>query len=298
VSDSPLVSVLVRTTGRIPLLRRALATIRDQRYRNLELVVIEDGPRTLDEVVADLAPLRILYEPLGRRAGRCVAGNEALRLATGEYFVLLDDDDGFYPDHVERLVEAARASGNRVVYSWGMEVPSRYAPMGDRVICEGLPRPVGHRSFSQLALLDDNFMPSNTVLFHRSLYEACGGFDLELQRLEDWDLWVRFSSHNGPFACVPAVTSFHRVPMDAKVNRRRDAEMEAYLPQVRRKHADLRFVIEGKQLLTEYENLRGKPPLRRRLLTRFPLLRNTIDDVRGFVERTAIKAIRRHAPRV
>jgi glycosyltransferase involved in cell wall biosynthesis len=296
----PKVSILVRTTGRVPLLRQALASVAAQRYRRIEVVLVEDGPATLQPLVDEFAALHIVYAPLDRRRGRSAAGNEALRLATGDYCLFLDDDDGLYPDHVLHLVDAVLATGNHVAHCWALEVPSRYSAAGDRVVRQGAPRCAGHRGFSQLALLDDNYLPINSVLFHRSLYEACGGFDPELARLEDWNLWVRYASHNGPFATVPRVTAYYRVPMDERSNRRRDDELAASLALARKKHAELRFVFDAQQLTIEYARLRDEPlapAALRRLLTRFPALRPVADVARRLVDR-ALAARRLQAPRV
>ena len=108
--SGPLVSVIVRTmAGRRSRLLEAVASVAQQTYRRVELVLVEDGSDTARALVdawslsGDFAGVR--YQALAK-SGRCVAGNAGLALATGSLMCFLDDDDLFYADHLETLVEA------------------------------------------------------------------------------------------------------------------------------------------------------------------------------------------------
>lgn len=47
--------------------------------------------------------------------------------------------------------------------------------------------------FNRLLLYTFNYIPIQSIMFQKSLYEEYGGFDEKLDNLEDWDLWVRYS---------------------------------------------------------------------------------------------------------
>ncbi len=53
---------------------------------------------------------------------------------------------------------------------------------------------IHQRPFNLEHLRWSNFMPVNCVLFERSLFEEFGGFDEDLDVLEDWDLWLRYAA--------------------------------------------------------------------------------------------------------
>jgi GT2 family glycosyltransferase len=236
---TPRVSVLVRTANRPALLREALRSISRQTYPNLEVVVVEDGPPQARELIArEFAGLDAVYRAVGARAGRCVAGNLAMSLASGEYFVFLDDDDLLYADHVEVLVGAVQREGTRAAYALAIEVPTaveswdpyRYTEIA-RNAC------VVHRQpFSRAVLWRHNYLPIQSVLFHRSLYEELGGFDPAIEKLEDWNLWIRYSLA-ADFTYVPKLTSRYRVPADADVQARRYQEAGAFVEAARRAEA-------------------------------------------------------------
>jgi glycosyltransferase involved in cell wall biosynthesis len=273
----PKVSVLVRSTGRPDLMEKTLRTVANQVYPNIETVLVEDGPATLHAVVDAFADLEIVYVPMGRPAGRCAAGNEALRRATGEYCIFLDEGDGFYADHLEQLIGAVLSDKCKVSYSWAFEVPTQYREDGESILREGPHRTTLKREFSHLELFHHNFLPLVSVLFHRSLFEACGGFDPELSGLEDWNLWVRFSIKSGPFKLVPKTTAFYRIPLRATDVLKEQAELDQQLEAASAKHAKLTFTASVPDLVREYERLFANPAARTdvvaRVLNRFPVLR-------------------------
>jgi len=58
------------------------------------------------------------------------------------------------------------------------------------------------------------------VLFSRALYEKAGGFDEDIDCLEDWLLWLRFTAVEPDWLCVPQVTAIYHVPFDLTARRR------------------------------------------------------------------------------
>lgn len=248
----PRVSVLIRTIGRQPMLRRALSSVANQTYRNIEVVIVEDGPETLTEFLDAFDGVEIVYKPLGRNLGRCEAGNEAMRTASGEYFVFLDEDDEFYADHVEQLVAELGHSGRKAAYATAFEVQTRYG--ADHEIAAEGPYEVVHRQpFSRLRLCRANYLPILAVLFHRSLFEQHGGFDPELDRLEDWDLWLRFAGEAGGFGFVDKTTALYRVPFDYDQDKDRRDEHAAYQSLIMEKRRDDTIAMTVGEIAADFE---------------------------------------------
>jgi GT2 family glycosyltransferase len=236
----PRVSVLIRTVGRQALLRSALRSVAHQTYRNIEVVIVEDGPATLSSLLRDFQDIpEIVYYAFGHNKGRSEAGNKAMELATGEYFVFLDEDDLFYADHVEQLVASAVTGGYKVTYSYAFELPSRYVAGGNGITAEGELFSRYRTPFSFTKLLQANFLPINTVLFHRSVYDACGGFDPNITYNEDWNLWVRYAIHSGPFQVVPKTTCIYRIPLQAQEWKGRHEVLKAEWERVRQLQSSL-----------------------------------------------------------
>ncbi len=256
-TDEPRVSILVRTCGRPAVLREALLSAFRQTHSKLEVVVVEDGPPRAQAMIArEFAMQPMTYLALGINRGRCAAGNEALALATGEYFVFLDDDDLLYADHVEVLLDAVRRRHTRAAYALALEVPTSVHSLEPYQYTEATQNVhVAHRQrFSRAVLWHHNYMPVQSVLFHRSLYEELGGFDPELENFEDWDLWTRYSLAND-FAYVPKVTSRYRVPADPEEQARRQRSRDRYHEAVRQKQEGMRLVLNPADVLRWHEEL-------------------------------------------
>lgn len=252
--ERPLVSMLVRSIGRQAQLRRALTTIANQTYDNLEVVLVEDGPATLAQLVNSFTDLAINYLPLDARHGRCHAGNVAMQAASGQYLGFLDEDDELFADHVEQLVACLANTGARAAYSTAFEVATEWNE-GHEIVREGPCEVVFDRPFTFIELSVRNFMPTCCVLFERSLYKECGGFDLALDRQEDWNLWLRFAMHAGRFARIRKTTSLYRVPLPEDDRASRQTAMLEYYEKARASHQDVVFALPAEELSADYRTL-------------------------------------------
>ncbi len=239
-TDFPLVSILVRTTARAAWLREALVTCARQTYPNLEVVVVEDGERRSQAVVDEFAPrLALRYLATGGRVGRARAGNIAMEQARGEWFNFLDDDDVLFADHVEVLVDAARGAGALGAYGFAWETATRIVDRERAIYEETATVPCHRPSFDRGRLWRQNFLPIQAVLFHRSLWETHGGFAPDMDQLEDWNLWTRYTLDHD-FVAVEKTTSKYRVPADPHEAARRQAQLDAAYPNAVGRQAALR----------------------------------------------------------
>ncbi|EMA21606.1 glycosyltransferase family 2 protein [Haloarcula marismortui] len=121
--EAPLVSVVIPTYGRDEDLPDAIASVFDQQYERLELLVVDDGSPT---PVATTLPERFLSDDRmtvirhEQNRGANVARNTGIRAADGEYVAFLDDDDEWDETKVRKQVETFSRSPPEtgVVYTW------------------------------------------------------------------------------------------------------------------------------------------------------------------------------------
>jgi glycosyltransferase involved in cell wall biosynthesis len=225
LTNQPLISVLIRSIGLKKALEEAIRSVEAQDYPNIEIVLIEDGAATLNEFITNFSKCPINYHALGENKGRSAAGNVAMNLAKGEYMTFLDEDDMFYPSHISTLVNEGVKDGELVSYSFAEEMGVETDEEG-MILKKSKPFLLYNESqFSFLWLIKTNFLPINTVLFHRSLYEKLGGFDEDLDALEDWLLWIKFAANVGYFKPVPKVTALYTVPISSKIYFKRRAKI-------------------------------------------------------------------------
>ncbi len=212
-NSTPQVSVVVRTRNRPWYLRQALEGLAGQTFRSFEALVVNDGGEDVAGVLGELkgrVPYRYFHLQPGR--GRCAAANHALAEARGKYVSYLDDDDFYYPDHLETLVTALEREDVDVAYTNAYEVIQTPRPGGE-----------GYEEVSRAVKLDFEY---NRGRFFRQSYihlvtfmhamhciDRVGGFDESLDVLEDLDLYFRLSE-DYPFLHVPRITAEYRIRDD------------------------------------------------------------------------------------
>lgn len=199
-ADASVVSVIVRSMDR-PSLQQTLASVALQTYRPIEVVLVnarggEHGP--LPEKVAGLA-IKPVTSTNGLPLRRARAANAGLKAATGELALFLDDDDVLLPDHLSRLVAAARRH---------QDAPAVYADveLGRHGCGVWQPEHCFNAEFDEVRLLFENYLPIHAVLFRRELAQRQASFDEAFDLFEDWDFWLQLTQA-GPFVHVPGVSA-------------------------------------------------------------------------------------------
>lgn len=199
----PLVSVVVATYNRPETLPDCLRSILCQTYPNIEIVVVNDAGIDVKEIIDSMnVKGMIKYIELPVNRGLAAARNTGIAAAKGKYIAYLDDDDIYYPDHVDTLVGVLEGCDYRVAYTDANRGHRRTID-GRRIVTK---RDVPYSyEFDSDHILTRNFIPVLCILHEKSCLDDVGNFDESLPVLEDWDLWIRLSRKH-PFRHVPKVT--------------------------------------------------------------------------------------------
>ncbi|ARN85049.1 glycosyltransferase family 2 protein [Candidatus Nucleicultrix amoebiphila] len=99
----PLVSIVIATFNRAPLLKETLQSVISQTYKNLEIIVVGDGcTDNTEEVVANLNDTRIHYFEITHAGRPAVPRNFGAMKAKGNYIAFCDDDDIWVNTKIEK----------------------------------------------------------------------------------------------------------------------------------------------------------------------------------------------------
>lgn len=261
--ESPLVTVIVRTYGgRGLLLKQCLKSVINQTYPKFEVIVVQDGGEDLRYVADEIGDPRIKFIGMPK-VGRCLTGNRGLTEASGTYINFLDDDDLFYADHLETCVgEALRNPDSLAFYTDSFECKSKLIKDSDGTVVDLLEDSNLIRFSKEYylpRLLDVNLFPIQAVFFHRSLVDLCGLLNPVLDNLEDWDLWVRYSTQTS-FFHIKKTTSLFRTPLVKDESADRVKILNSYYDQAIALQSNLLF-----KNLTAYELRRSMSGFRQEI---------------------------------
>ncbi len=193
-----IVSVIIPTYNCAPRLLRALRSVAAQTYRDIEIVVVDDGStddtadRVAEWTAQSGANVRYVRQP---NAGPAAARNHGMRLASGDAIAFLDADDEWYADKLEKQVPLLKGEVG-LVYCSNSFVDSDGAPLNDYVRHIEL-----HRGDILLPLFCDFFLLTSAVVISRAAYAAVGDFDERLAVGEDYEFFLRIAQKfHGDFA--------------------------------------------------------------------------------------------------
>ena len=192
---APTFSVIMPAYATGPYIEEAIRSVLAQTRRDWQLVVVDDGsPDDLAERVekftADPRVVLIRQENGGVAAAR----NTALAAAEGAWLIMLDSDDLIEPDYMARMAQLIDENPGvslitpdaRLVDEAGADLGRRYSQMS------AIP-PALSEDEALERLLDHNiFIPMSAA--RRSVVDELGGWDTNLNSIEDYDLWFRLAA--------------------------------------------------------------------------------------------------------
>ena len=130
-TEEKLVSVIIPVFNVEKYIERCLASVINQTYKNIEVIVVDDGSsdgthRIASDYIERDSRVKLITK---NNRGVSDARNCGLRLVTGEYVYFLDGDDRVEENAIEKLVEAAEETGSDLV---GCQY-SRWNEAGERL---------------------------------------------------------------------------------------------------------------------------------------------------------------------
>lgn len=137
---SPLVSVVIPTRGRAALVQQAVRSVLAQTFQDFEIVIVIDGPDPeSSEALQCFREPRLHIVDLEENVGGSEARNIGVRFARGRWITLLDDDDEWFPDKLEKQWKIASSLTGRYLF-----VASRFIERtegAERVLPRRMPAP-------------------------------------------------------------------------------------------------------------------------------------------------------------
>jgi glycosyltransferase involved in cell wall biosynthesis len=196
MSAQPFFSAIIPTFNRAEFLKKAVSSVLEQSYTDLELIVSDDGSEdNTEHVIRSFDDPRLRYISSSNK-GVSSARNRALKKACGRYIAFLDSDDSWEPGKLATTLEYIRSYPEISIFHteeiWYREGKILEQKKKHR-------KPEGYVYINALPLC---CISISTAVIKAELLEEAGGFDEDLEACEDYDLWLRLTSRH-PVKLIP-----------------------------------------------------------------------------------------------
>lgn len=204
--ETPKISVIISTYNRKNLLKKAIRSVLAQSMPDFELIIVDDcSTEDIKKTVDSFGDNRITYLKTAKNSGHDGhPKNLGIKEAIGDYICFLDDDDQYRVDALMILSRYIEEAGIEFAY-------------GDYVIenDKGKKKPGWSLDFSARTLTQMNFISMPVVIIKREALLAVGGFDEDVPKFKDWNLWLRLHKNGCRFIHIPIIVAEVSVQKDA-----------------------------------------------------------------------------------
>lgn len=183
-SKEPLLSIVIPTQNSASSLSLALETIKNQTFKNIEVLIIDGASSDYTLEIADSYKSDFRFYTLVSEPDKGIydAMNKGVKLAKGEWLYFMGCDDSLYtPGTLEEIFSLPKIRNYDVIY--GNVNSSRFEGPYD-----------GEFSYSKLAVKN---ICHQSIILRKSIFKKTGKFDLRYKALADWDHNIKWFYSSG-----------------------------------------------------------------------------------------------------
>lgn len=196
-----LVSCIIPSYKRSETLQRAINSVLAQTYKELEVIVVDDNING-DEYCVVLRSIieeykydnRVRLVTQHEHINGAEARNAGVRAAQGKWIAFLDDDDEWHPKKLEMQVQIMQSddtidgvAGGTTLWKDGKE------------ISKWMPERLSEENLQFKVMIRDVRFATSSFICKKSAFEEMGGFDVNLKRSQDLQLFTDFLTNHRIF---------------------------------------------------------------------------------------------------
>lgn len=215
---SDLVTVVIPTYNRFKCLLHALESVKNQTYKNIEIIVVNDRSTEKEYYNYDFEGCTVIHldKNSKKRFGHASPGgyqrSVGIKIANGKYVAFLDDDDYWLPEKIEKQIQLMQKNNCGMsctdgLFGNGFYNPERKYPIYNKEKYFGILRNIYNRN-GKLHLLEHGFPEvwnkefmnvhncciASSVMIEKSIIEKIGLFSNQLWA-PDYEYWKRVIEH-------------------------------------------------------------------------------------------------------
>jgi len=182
------VSINIITYNQATFIARAIKSVLAQSFFDWEIIIIDDASsdRTEEIIKPYLVDKRIHYFKNEKNSGICLSRNRALQESGGEYIAILDSDDFWNdPDKLKKQLRFLDDNTDYVIIGTGVIVIDE-----DNNKIKQYSNPLKNTEIKN-QILKKNPFANSSVMYRRAPVMEVGAYNLDINGIEDYDLWLR-----------------------------------------------------------------------------------------------------------
>lgn len=212
--EKPKVSIIIPVYNGENYLKEAIESALAQTYKNIEIIVVNDGSADNTEKIAQSYGKKIRYYKK-ENGGVSTALNLGLSKMKGEYFSWLSHDDLYEPEKIETqikyLIDNKCIGKNVIVYSNYIVIDENSTILYEKTLDT-----VELNKKPEYSLLR-SAINGITLLIPKKAFDECGNFDVALRCTQDYDLWLKMMAKY-KFIHIPYAIAKSRVHQGQDTN--------------------------------------------------------------------------------
>lgn len=188
----PKVSIIMPTYNHGDYINNAISSVKNQIYRNWELIIIDNfSTDNTEQIINKAKDHRVIYKKFRNNGAIAASRNYGLRLSKGEIIAFLDSDDEWYPKKLSYCVQELFKQNAGLVYHQMVIKKLGLIPF---IKQKTENRKLTHPSYYDL-LENGNPIINSSVVMKKCIIESVGYLNEEKDFFawEDYDYWIRIS---------------------------------------------------------------------------------------------------------
>ncbi len=198
-----MISVIIPTFNREKTIKRAIDSVLNQTYKDIELIVVDDcSTDRTEEIINGYMDNRIKYYKLHQNSGACVARNKGVELSCGEYIAFQDSDDEWLENKLEKQLDFLEKNNSDICFC-----------SLNNICLNGLKEIIPSKKVEteeiKDRLLKNNFISTQTIFGKKECF-VDEKFDVKFPRFQDWDLVIRLSQKYKIVHCDEVLVNMYK----------------------------------------------------------------------------------------
>lgn len=243
MNSSPLVSVALLCYNHEKYIAKAIESVLEQTYKNIELVIVDNDS---NDSTKNIIKTKIFNDNRARlielpeNTFVSFGWNFAAKNCNGEYIVSLSGDDYFEKDKIEKQINYMIKNELNNSFTWVNCVDDNEKIMYNHPLHKIFNQNFSSFELKKTLITEGNILCATSFIFHKSIFEKYGYYDHRLFQSQDYDLWLKIIRHEDIYILPEKLTNYRvrddgnnlSINMDEKSRKRSAFECINFLKQI------------------------------------------------------------------